>query len=53
MKYKNVTDQELVVIGVGVVKAGGEIETDQDVNSQNLQIIEKPAKAGEKESNDK
>ena len=50
-KYKNITDQELIIVGIGVVEAGGEIETDQEINSQNLElIIEQPVKAAGKDS---
>lgn len=36
MKYKNVSKDDLAVIGVGFVKSGEVIETDEIVNNQYL-----------------
>lgn len=41
--YINKTDQELTVIGVGIVEAGGKITTDIEVNNPNLELIEEGA----------
>lgn len=42
MKYKNLTDQELVVPGVGVFLPGGEIITDVIIeNSKIAKVVEK------------
>lgn len=37
--YKNRTDEDLTVIGVGVVKAGATITTDREVNNPNLELV--------------
>lgn len=39
-KYRNVTDQELTVIGVGKVEPGQTIETDEPVQNPNLQLVD-------------
>lgn len=39
-KYKNTTEHELMIAGVGVVEAGGTIETDQLLESPNLELVE-------------
>lgn len=38
--YKNTTKQDIALIGLGVVKAGGTIETDQVVENPNFQLVE-------------
>jgi hypothetical protein len=38
-KYKNRTDRDLVVIGVGEVKAGAEFETDEIIEGPNFQAL--------------
>jgi hypothetical protein len=45
MKYKNALDCNLEVIGVGLVKAGETIETDQEIRNGNLQLVIETAKA--------
>lgn len=39
LKYKNKTDQELVIINVGVVAANGIIEVDHPIENPNLELI--------------
>jgi len=38
-KYKNISDQELVIMNVGVVKPGEEIEVDYPIENPNLQLV--------------
>lgn len=38
--YKNKTEEELTVIGVGVVEAKGTITTDREVNNPNLELVD-------------
>jgi hypothetical protein len=56
MKYKNISGLELEVSGVGIVKAGEEVETDVEINSANFQKVElevNETKPLEKPSSDK
>lgn len=39
MQYKNVSGQDLTVIGIGTVKAGETISTDSEINNIHLQRI--------------
>ena len=50
-KYKNISETDLFVPQVGLVKAGGEVETEVEINNPNFQKVEptKPAQAKEKE----
>ena len=45
--YKNETDQDLTVIGVGVVEANGTITSDNEINNPNLKLV-KPQSKDEK-----
>lgn len=45
-KYKNISDQDLVIIGVGEVKAGKIIESEVILNNSNLQIVGDERKIG-------
>ncbi len=45
--YKNETDQELTIIGVGVVEAKGTITSDIEINNPNLKLV-KPKSTDEK-----
>lgn len=38
-KYKNISENDLVVMGVGEVKAGEVIETDHEVENPNLELV--------------
>ena len=38
-KYKNISDQKIVIINVGEVAPGETIETDEPVNSPNLEQV--------------
>ena len=38
-KYKNITKEDLNVIGVGIVKAGEVVTLDYEVNNANLQRV--------------
>lgn len=38
-RYKNTTDHDLVLVGIGIVEAGKIIETDQIVENPNLQPV--------------
>lgn len=40
--YRNKTDRELTLMGVGVVEAGGEITTDEPVTNPNLELVKGP-----------
>ncbi len=39
MKYKNVTDHDLVIPNVGTVKAGDTIETDQKIENHHFVLV--------------
>jgi len=41
MKYKNITEQDLSVIGVGIVKVGQEVEMPKGFNNANFKIVKK------------
>jgi len=43
-KYKNVTDNELTIPNVGVVKAGEFITTDEPIENPNLELEVKEEK---------
>jgi hypothetical protein len=42
--YRNITTQDLNIIGIGVVKAGASFETDQEIFSQNIVLVEEVKK---------
>lgn len=44
-KYKNISDQELVIMNVGVVKAGEIIEVDFPIENPNLQLVTKKSES--------
>ncbi|MFA5168816.1 MAG: hypothetical protein WC530_09845 [Candidatus Omnitrophota bacterium] len=44
MRYKNISDQDLTVIGVGIVKAGADVEVAEPINNQNFALVKQPAK---------
>ena len=46
--YKNTTDQPLAIMGVGEVKAGGQITTTQEVNNPNLELVKTAKPEGAK-----
>lgn len=39
-KYKNISDQELVIVGIGVVAAGQEFISSQEIINPNIQKLE-------------
>ena len=45
-KYKNKTDTEQILMGVGFVPPHGEIETDEEVNNPNFQLLEGEVRLG-------
>jgi len=51
MKYKNISETDLFVPQVGLVKAGEVVETEVNINNSNFQKVEpaKPVQAKEKE----
>lgn len=38
-KYKNVSDQKLVIVGFGEVEAGAQISSDIQIENPNLQLV--------------
>ncbi len=54
MKYQNLTDKKLTLIGVGEVEAHGTIETDKTIENPNFKLVgeakpaEKPVKKKDK-----
>lgn len=53
MRYKNISDQQQTVIGVGEVGPGGSIETLEPINNPNFEQVaaddkQQPAKKGGK-----
>ena len=38
-KYKNTTNQELVIVGVGVVMPGAVLVTDEMIDNPNLELM--------------
>jgi len=40
-KFKNITDQTLTVIGVGIVEPGETVEAPEDFNNANFQRVTK------------
>lgn len=51
-RYKNRTDKDLVLIGVGVVKAGEVIESDEQIENQNLEPVADRTRKVTKEDGD-
>lgn len=51
-RYKNVTDQELIVVGVGVVGAGNTFECEEPVDNPNLELVTDKKKKLNKEAGD-
>jgi hypothetical protein len=47
MRYKNISTKEMTIPGIGVVEAGGEIETKQEISNPNFQEVK--GKVEEKE----
>lgn len=43
-KYKNISDQDQTVIGVGVVKAGETIEVDTPIENPNFVLVPEKGK---------
>jgi hypothetical protein len=43
-KFKNITDETLTVIGVGIVEAGETVELPEDFHNSNFQRITKEIK---------
>lgn len=50
--YKNVTDQELAVVGIGVVEAGKTFESQEPVDNPNLELVADKKKTLNKEAGD-
>ena len=40
MKYQNITDQQLIVIGFGVIQPGGIVEDDRVIENPSLRFID-------------
>ncbi|WP_425005774.1 hypothetical protein [Mycolicibacterium sp. S3B2] len=51
-RYKNTTDQDLTVIGVGVVGAGKTIESDEIIENPNLTPVTQKKKVNEEAGDD-
>lgn len=51
-RYKNTTDQELTIVGVGLVEAGKIIETNEPVENPNLELVSDKARKLNKEDGD-
>lgn len=51
-RYKNTTDQDLTIVGVGVVEAGKVIETDDPIDNPNLELVGDKTKKLNKEDGD-
>lgn len=51
-RYKNTTDQDLTIIGIGVVEAGKVIESDDPIDNPNLELVSGKAKKLNKEDGD-
>ena len=39
LKYKNISDQEQTIIGLGVIKAGEIVETDIVIENPNFELV--------------
>lgn len=50
--YKNTTKQDIALIGIGVVKAGETIETDQVIENPNFKLVEVDKSKSKKEDGD-
>jgi len=48
-RHKNITDKDLAIPGIGIVKAGEEVETDENFNNANFTRIKKRKKEDEVE----
>ena len=44
MKYKNLSSQDLIFNGVGLVEAGAEFETELIIENPNLAVVVTPVK---------
>ena len=44
MKYRNMRDEDLNLIGHGIVKAGDVIDTDSPLNNANFELVSEPPK---------
>lgn len=51
-RYKNTTDQDLTIVGIGVVEAGKVIETDDPIDNPNLELVGDKTKKLNKEDGD-
>jgi len=51
-RYKNTTDQDLIIVGVGVAEAGKVIETNDEIENPNLESVSDKAKKLNKEDGD-
>lgn len=49
-KYKNVSESEQELIGVGLVKAGETVETSAIINNGNFELVEEPKAAPAKDA---
>lgn len=45
MRYKNISGQDQVVMGIGEVKAGGTLETSQPFENPNFELVTEGAKS--------
>jgi len=51
MKYKNISNQTQALIGFGVVEPDGIIETEEEINNPNFELVkQEPRKTGIKEN---
>lgn len=48
--YRNTSDQDLAVVGVGVVKAGATVEIEGDFHNANFELVEKRKRDEKKET---
>lgn len=40
MTYKNISDQDLFLPGIGIVKAGAEVKVQEPLNNANFELVE-------------
>lgn len=51
-RYKNTTDNDLILVGVGVVEAGKEVESTEPIENPSLEAVVDKTKKVNKEDGD-
>lgn len=51
-KYKNISDQDLTIPNIGIVKSGEVVETEFEINNQNLEEVVNNKKSESKKNKD-